>query len=1006
MSPAKLLITRPLGIITICLVITGLGLLSVRNAPINLHHKITYPALTITTELFESDPQEVETLITKPLESALSDLPNLKKLQSCSRSGESEITLLFHSGKNTAEAALDVRSRIRRLLPLLPKDAKYPSISRFNPSDAPLMTIAVTGGPSVKSNLHWVKNSLRPTLVGIPGVAAVRISGAPIDEIIIDCDPGRLRAYSLTVHDVAGAVESGHASVPAGIIELDGGRVNVRTVGYLKTPEEIALQPICLASPGTPLLVSDLGKVSVKIQPPDEIVRLGGVQLIAASVFRTSDGDIRRIGAEIKKLMSDTAAKTGFAGKIEIIFDQSKELGKVFYRLYRLIPITAILTGLILYLFMGNVSSTLLILTSIPFSFCLAFMLMRLMGVSLDILSLTGLTLGLGILVDNGIVVIDAISKRRSEGMPLPDGVVSGVREVAVPLFLSVIITTTAFIPVLFISEEIRSYFTGFSWTVLLSLSASLVSALTLIPVLFQRFSAKANRRPYINFDRISTTYRSLFLSANQLFIPLLLFTFIFLIVAAYLGSGLTFRRSASGNTNQLKIYMLMPPAVSVNFTDSKAKEVERILRSLPVVERLYTEVKGSQTLFKVTLSEKALVEDPIALIRSKISNIRAPDGDPAQFHIIPMDAQGIDSTITVRLQGPNHEILSRLADQTRDKIRRIPLVKDVLTHQGNLVPGIDFIVSQHRVGFHNVQTEILAQELRGLLTGPVAARIRDVQSTTQIRVRSARYQSDGLGSVQTAFIPNIRGAMVPLMELAPPEVRLQPTVLLREAGRPIVPMTIASGGDDPLSLGSEIKEALKGITFPAGYIWSFGDEIKDITRIRSEMAYAGVIGLIIIYLILAMATESMLQPFFIMIAVPFAVGSAAIGLRIFGDAVSLPVYMGIIILSGLVININIVMAYTINDMRRRGKNSFDAALGGAQRRLRPILMSLLTATGGTIPMLLERGSGTEMWTPFALTLAVGMPAAVFFSLILMPVLYAKAYARKDLREIEIPSHW
>ncbi len=993
----RLLLHHPLGIIVSCLCLVTMGAVAMGHIAINLHPKTQLPALTITTELYDSDPEEVETLITKRLEEALSDMPALKKMQSYSKAGDSEITLQFHQGRDVSEAALEVRSRIRRILPTLPKDARFPVITRYDPSSAPLLVLAVTSRTSsLQETARWVNSSLRPQLNRINGVAAVRVAGAPNEEIIVDCDIGRLDATNITVHEIASAIETSHTSLPAGHIESRRRRIAVRTTGYLANPQEIGRQPVLVGADGAPLTVADFGKISSVIQEPEEIVRLNGEPLIAVSLFRLPDADIRRVGNAIRKRLSEIQAKDEGVPQIEIIFNQAEELDKVINRLYGLIPVTALITGVTLFAFLGTLSATFVILASIPLSLGIAILLMRLMGLSLDLLSLTGLTLGLGILVDNAIVVIEAISKRWNEGLSTADGVVAGTREVAIPLALSTMITITVFFPVVFVSQDVRAYFTGFSWTVALSLTASLAAALILVPVLFRYFGYHSrNKSGLIKLWVIARGYKFVFVTANRLFFLIVTLVCVFLGAAAYCTKDLSFKQSQSSDSRQLKVYMLMPPATHKSFTDQKAKEVESLLLSMDWIKRLYTEIRGSQATLRISMREGGIPSDPVETVRSKLKRVRNPDGSPTQFHIVPVDEQGGDPTISVRLQSRDPDQLSKLSDVVRADLAKVKGVKDVLVHQGNPVPSIEFTVSQEKVGFYNIEADTFAQQLRGNLTGPVAARIRGADRTTVIRVRSSRTLNEGLAVMQSATVPNHQGKMIPFMELVQPSVRLIPTVLIRENRQPVVPFTLVLGNNDPLTVSSGVQKALDKISFPPGAGWSFGPEVSDILRTKREMLTAGTIGLILIYLILVMATELLIQPLFIMVAIPFALGGAVFALRYCDMPVSLPVYMGMIILSGLVININIVMAYTINEIRQRGKPPLDAALHGAQRRLRPILMSLFTAVGGCLPMLLDRGAGSSMWAPFALTLAAGMPAATLFSLILMPGLFAGSYGFK-----------
>ncbi len=979
---------RPLGVITIALCLTCVGVVAALRIPVNLYPHVQVPALTITTELFDSDPSEVETLITRPIEEALSNAPGLKKMMSYSRNGQSEVTLHFHHGHNISEAALEVRGRLRRLTPTLPKDVRSPVISRYNPQDTPVVVLAVTAADFDAS--RRATDVMQSRLNRIPDVAAVRVSGAPSKEIVVDCDGGRLDALNITVHDIAAGIETGHIGLPGGFLKIGDRRIALRTAGLLTDPESVERLPVSASKQGAPLLVGDVARVFTETKEPEEIVRLNGKPLTSVAVFRSAEADLRSLGHAVAGAVQDFAAKNKTAD-VRVIFNQADELDRSLRHIYTLIPLSGLITAVVLYLFLGSLSSTLVILATLPFSLCVTIALLRLFGFSLDLLSLTGLTLGLGILVDNAIVVIEAVAKRRDEGDSRIEALDNAAAETATPLTLATILTIAVFFPVLFISHDFRVQFSGFTWAVTMSLTASLICAIVLTPVLQGYLKPKRVKAAgIINFGVLSSAFQRVFVFGNRFFPVVCALVLIFLGYAYLCGRNLSFRPSDFTSMRQAKVHMLLPAATRKEVTAQKAREVEDRLVGFPWVSRLLTEIKGSQATFHITVADDAPQRDWTPLIAEALGHVTTSDGEKAQIHILPMDEQGSERAITLNVYGRNPTELTSLGEQVRIKLTNVPGVRDTLVHQGNTIPAVECVVSHGRLGFYGVDTEAFAQQLRGNLTGPVAARIRGPKGTTQVRVRLQRSTDDGLAFLSGAYVPTRRGGIIPLSELTEPRVRMVPSLLMRENKKPVIPMTVQLADADPLVVANRVTEALGALTFSAGAAWSFGPEVKDLLRTRREALWAGAVSLILIYLMLVMATESLLQPFFIMTAIPFALGGAVIALSWAGAAMAMPVYMGMLILCGLVVNINIVLAYTMNALRHRGLAPEEAALMGAQRRLRPILMSTTTAVAGSLPMLLDKGPGASIWAPFALTLSSGIGAAAVFSLALMPILYVK----------------
>ena len=987
------LLTRPLGTLTACLCLVMLGLFALFYMPINLYPQTQFPVLTISTAFSDSSPEEIETLITKPMEEAVADLPGLRKIQSLSHSGESEVTLQFHYGQNISEKALEVRSRIRRIFPLLPKDARFPVITRYDPSGAPVIVLAVTGKTSPEETGQWVYHTLKPKLSRIEGVATVKVSGAPRPQIMVDCDAGRLNALCLTIHDVTEAIRTGHNSLPAGFITTTGKRLSVVTAGKLDSPGDVEKQPVRASSTGAPITVGQLAGVKLGSEQAGDIARYNGQSLITAAVYRSTDADLRGLWKDLKKLLDEIHQGSDSVPEIKVITNQAADLETVLQRSRIVIAMTALITAGVLFTFLGNLRSTVVVLSAIPFSLCVAVLLMKAFGVTFDLLSLGGLTLGLGILVDNAIVVVESISRRWNERPVLSDAIISGTDEVALPLFLSTLSTVIVFIPVVFISREVRMLFVGFTWTVAASLMASLVASLVLVPVLFHYLGKKGagerSERAFFKFSVISQRYgRILNVLGNH---PGLLVGFagIFLVLGLLSARGLSFRETLTTEVRHFRVFMVLAPGTSKETTAAKAEAVEKHLMDLPGVEGVYTEAQGNQGRFTVSMAPGTALGSRNPITTEEIKAL-FKDQQGIQFHVVPLGHRGDEAKLSLNIQGPSAERLMSLQDAARQSLHLVSGVKDVMVRQGNPSPVLEFPVRHEAVGFRGVQAKDLAYHLRGHLTGPVAAKLIGGERVTQVRVRALRNREEGLDAVGQGAIPNDRREMVPFMELAQPSPRLALGELHRENRRPVLRMTLLLDKDDPLQVAEGVKKSLDKMLQGSGCDYSFGDEIQDIIRTRKEMITAAGTGLALIYLILIIATESLLQPLLIMTAVPMGVAGAAIALRLLGIPVSLPVYVGLMILCGLIVNVNVVMTYTINRLFRQGASAEEAAKEGAQIRLRAILMTVLTTFFASLPMLLDRGAGSSMWSPFALTLAAGVISGALFSLTMTPILYPK----------------
>lgn len=987
----KLLLQRPLGALTACTCLLILGACALGYIPINLYPRTGFPVLTITTNFSQSSPEEVERLITKPMEEAVADIPGIKNVHSVSREGESETTMQFHYNQDVSEKALEVRSRIRRLYPLLPRDSSFPVITRYDPSSSPSIVLAVTGKSSQEDTGQWVRHTLKPQLSRIDGVATVRVSGAPTPQIIVDCDAARLKAMSMTVSDVYATVKAGHNSLPAGFVTTHGKHLSVITDAKLQTADDVAGVPIKGPEKGdATCTIGELATVKLGEENAKEITRYNGQPLITVSVYRSTDADLRDLWRSVKSKL-DEISGPGAAGTvgIKVIINQAEELEKVLSRLSTMVIVTACICGAVLFVFLGTFWSSIVVLSAIPFSLCVALLLMQVLGLTLDLLSLGGLVLGLGILVDSAIVVVESISRKWSEGFEPTAGVIAGTQEIAVPLFLSMVATVIVFAPVVFFSREVRLLFIGFTWMVVVSVTASFVAAMVPVPILFRYLGVRSikRRRNWIDFSKISLLYSQMQVILERHRALVLSLAVVFLIVGGLLARGLSYREVLITESLNFKVFMITPPGTATKYTAVQVHEVEKSLMALPGVKGVLSETDGNQGRFTVTVKrDQDSGKEPVTL--EEVKEVLKKHKD-AQFHVLPAVQQAHQTKISLNIQGPDPEQLNSLQEPLRAKLLQLSGVKDVIVHHSNPAPTLEFVVNHEAIGFRGAKATEVANHVRSFLTGPIAAKVFNGETVTHVRVRAQRSPDEGIESMGRSLLVTERQEMIPFMELVRPTVRMATGELQRENRRPVLRLSLLLGDTDPLSVADNVRTALdKQDSLPSGYDYSMGDEIKEILRIRREMLSAVGMGLLLIYLTLIIATESFLQPLLIMTAIPFGACGAVIVLRVFGIPVSLPVYVGMMILCGLIVNVNVVMTYTINRFRREGMPVEQAVAAGTQRRLRAILMTVVTTLLASLPMLLDRGAGSSMWSPFALTLASGILTGALFALVLTPILY------------------
>jgi HAE1 family hydrophobic/amphiphilic exporter-1 len=862
-------------------------------------------------------------------------------------------------------------------------------ISHYNPSDDPLAVLGVTGKMPLPDLSDWAEHTLKPQLNRIDGVASVQIAGATTREIQADCDMDRLNALGLTVHQVVQAVSAGHKNLSAGCLTIGEKRLPIRTAGNLENAPEVARQPLTITRQGSVIRVGDVARVELRDKDPQEITRLNGQPLVSVAVYRSSDADLRALWASLNDKLREIEASDRSGTNIRVIYSQAEQLEEAFARLKRIMALSAVIAGLTLFMFLGGISSTLIIMTAIPFSISVALLLMHLFKLPLDILSLSGLSLAVGIVVDSGIVVIESIARKLGKDGPRVDAIVAGTEEVGPPVLVSTITTTMVFVPLLFVSHKIQTYFVSLTWTVCLSLLASLVAALVLVPLLFRYLGTSSGKG---KFDlRNLVDYARLYERALGFVVRhpgvVAVATLLFLVVAGLSATRLSYRQDWGIAEEGFRVQLVMAPGTAPANTVKEAKIAEELIAKLPGVSRVHSHVHDNQGRLMVIL-EKNTTSDMTAANMMEIQKVFQGRKE-VQYYVVPLGQAGQSRTLTVNLFGQSLDRLTSYAHAAYKELSTVPGVQSVGIHQGNPVPEVQFVVRHDLIGSSGVRAMSLATDLRERMTGPVAARITRGETEIPVRVRMLQNPSEGLSPLQRALVRSESNQMIPFTELAQPDLRSIPSQIYRENRRRAVTLSVVFGREvDPLTLADGVRKSLAGIAMKSGYSFTLGEEIEEILKTRREMLKAAAMGVCLIYLLLVAATESFFQPLVVLTAAPFAAGGVVLSLSLLGYAVNLPVYMGMIVLCGLMANVNIVLVYAINDYLKKGASPEIAVVAGARRRLRPVLMTTVTTVCTALPMLLDRGTGSSTWGPFAVTLSSGLLASALFSLVLTPAAY------------------
>ena len=981
------LLRRPRGGLAACLCLAALGLLAAASLKIDLFTSRPYPVITVATRLPQSDPRQVELQITRPVEDALRGVLGLRRVYSVSRQGLSRVTLELHTGTSVSDAAQQVRSRLRRLRPKLPRDARPPVIRLYNPAQRPVALLGVSGPGSLGQVGQWARRRLVPALRRLDGVADVVLAGAPEPEILVECDPGRLEALGLTARQVALALNREQWTLPAGRLRLGTSRLPLRTAGRVRDLKELARLPVAAGQGGKVVRLGELASVRESFKDPREVNRLNGRPVVTLAVYRAWGGDLGRMWREIQQVLRRRGGEDqGY--RVQVIYSSARSLDRALGRLGRVALLAAAAAALVLFLFLRSLRSTLVALAALPFSVLVALLLLRLMGLRLDLLALSGLALALGILVDNAVVVIEAVHHAWQQGASRREGILQGTVEVASPIAFSTLTTVGAFLPLLVVSDLVRLRLAGFFWGMGLSLMASLAAALVLIPLLLLVLG-RPGRAPASHGFLVARPYLSLLRLGMARPWLAMLAAAVFLAGSAWLAGGLSFSSGAPLSLKGYTVVAVTPPGTPRRRSESLLLGLEGRLVSQPGVKRVHTRVWGNQGRITVTL--KPGVEPGAALERARRL---LPRQKEIQFHLIPLDEAGAGlgtTSLTLNLFGRDLPSLAAYARLLRRRLEKLPQLVDSVLKMGSLVPELQLVLNHRLLGRYGLDAEQVARQVRAHLTGPLALRMLRGDREVEVRVRARRPSGEDVKILDDIYLHGREGVRVPLREVVTLHNAAAPSELFRQDFTRVIRLTLVMRTPDRLRAVALVRRALAGMQAPPGCFWSPDQSIPRLRTTRRQMLTGAALALVLVYLIMVAAGESLAGPLVVMAASPFAAGGAVLGLVLTGFAVSLPVYLGGVILAGMLVNVGLVMLDAMNQRLREGMPPRQAAQEGALRRLRPVMMTTLSTAAAALPLLLDRGEGSGAWAPLALTLAAGLVTSAIFALFVTPVLYPAA---------------
>jgi hydrophobic/amphiphilic exporter-1 (mainly G- bacteria), HAE1 family len=1048
MSLPRRSIGRPVAVAMLFVAVAFLGMISFSRLPIDLLPDVAYPKLVVHTQYTGVGPAEVERFVSAPIEGALARVPGVQQIESISREGVSLVTVRLVWGTDMDFAVLNVRERLQTLDNVLPQQATRPVVLRTDPRSEPIIAISLAGQHDLRAMKELAESVFRRRLEQVDGIAQALVTGGLEREIHVEVDARRAEAYGITLDQISGALEAANFSLPGGTVRRGQFSYHLRTLGEFERVQEIGEVVVArrggagsggsgAGAGGDPtassvVLLRDVATVRDAFEDRQAIARYNGREAVGLLVFKDSEANTVRVSEEVDVVLGQLRAEYPEL-TVDVAMSQAGFIADAISNVVQALILGGLLAFLVLFLFLRDARYPVAIALAIPISVVGTFSLLDLFGVSLNIMSLGGLALGVGMLVDNSIVVLENIFRHRelkAQGIEAADldAAAVGAEEVQGAIAASTLTTISVFAPILYVEGVAGELFAALSLAVAFSLLVSLLVALTLLPTMAARwdlhrddqvpFTRRVLRRLFgrvgrglrwvfgptleafdRGFQRFAAWYHRVLDAALDNRGRVVAVTLAVVLVAA--GIGWTLDRSVLPDVDQgaFRARVELPKGTSLEQTERTVDRLEAILLADPGVDAVFSQIgrqlavagmddreTGLHTAtVEVRLRERTPTSEVLERIQPALASFPAGmlSVSTGQATALGRLLGGSDADLAVRIRGEDLDGALAYAQQLQPVLAGVPTLRNVRLGLELGQPEVQVEIDRERAAAYGIDTRRIAQTIERYMLGSQATEFVEFDRKIPVMVRLPMEDRRSL-----ATLDEVRIDGVPLRELVRTREALGPSEIQRREQSRVVPVLadVASGGVGRAV--DDMSAAIAGIPAPRGLRIEIGGENEEMRKSFRDLAFAFGLALFLVYMILAAKFESFIHPFTILLSVPLALIGAITALWVAGGGLNTMSLIGMVILVGIVVNDAIIKVDFINQARARGSALRAAILEAGSARLRPIMMTTVTTVLGLTPMALGIGRGADLRAPLAIAVIGGLVTATALTLVVVPVAY------------------
>lgn len=1006
MKFAQTFIKHHVMTILLYILVVVFGFYSFQNLPLALMPSMEVPAAVVYATYPGAGPEDIEQQVTKKLEGAVAGLSGLDTLQSTSSENMAMLVIQFTNHTDMDQAMTDLRDKVAQVKSQLPDDASDPTVMSIDIDSMPVVQVALRGN-DLASLQSIAEDEIQPALERLDGVASVDISGGYEQEIAVHTDASRLKGYNLTISSIGQQLGADNIAIPGG--ELDNGSqtLAVRTDGEYSSIDDVKNALISLPAGGT-VRLSQIADVSMQPKDQDAISKVDGEECIILSVNKQSGSNTAQI-AELAKTEFDSLLKSNDSLQWNIVMDQSDYINMTVDNAIQNIWMGVLFAAIVLFLFLRDFGATMAVTIAMPCCILFTFLIMNVLGITLNMMSLGGITLGVGMIVDNSIVVLENIFTYRADGYDRMDACTKGTGEVIGAVIASTLTTVAVFLPIALSGGMAGMMFKEFCITIVALLLSSLIISVTLVPLLCYFLLGSTKQKSVkpqgsgatpITEKPLSRVYRS---SLNFLITHRwagIALTVVICIVSVLSVSQAGMELIPEMDEGQVSVTVSMPNGSTMEDTAAIEDRIAAIaVDTIPELEQIYystgssTSIMSSSSGASVTISLVDLDQrdrssaDIAKQLRRDLQDIAGCELTVSTSSTMSMST---DSDISVELTGDDYDQLAETADDLANRIGALPDAINVESSAGEQTPRVAVKINRENASRFGLNAATIGGLVRGELTGSTATTLRMNGEEYDVTVAGDEDVATSLDALRSMQIPTMTGGTVPLSMVADVYTELSPQSIVRKNQKETVTITGESESGDSNAIQAAVDKVVADYELPDGVEVGEGDTAaSQIAETTGTLMLALAVAIVLVYFILATQFNSFSLPIAIMLILPIGLLGSMIMLWPTGNHVSMVALLGVIILAGTVVNSSIVLIDYTLQRRQRGEDKNTAILNACPRRVRPVLMTAMTTILGLVPMVCSSGEGSEMMKPMGVVMMTGMVISTIATLFITPVYYS-----------------